>query len=418
MAGPVSTKSAKEKTGSPTKDHAGEQGHHFLKPSSHAAALAWQRAAGNQATSQLMQQSISGPGTAATQAPPLVAEVLRAPGQQLEPNTRRFMEARFGRDFSRVRVHKGEKAGQAARAIGAKAYTAGQHIVVGTEPFTPNCPAGIRLLAHELAHVAQVNSVSSTTPQVAPPSTQWEADAHRAALEVSQGHSYQVIPGAPASIHRLLIDPFDRYQLRKLKIIKKVIRNPINIRNMGREFFTGLAKGYRGKAGEKEAAALEKRFQAAIKIEFPGGFPGLPWFPISIKPAVGAGLIAGTFVGIVEGLYYSLKSLAKIITEIDQIEKYFLDFVDFLFTPGSEQVVHAIGQHIGENSAEYLKKLVRQDDFKFGFEIGKLIGPVLADIILFILTRGAALIGRLAGITKIVGLLKRIPKFKALLHRL
>ncbi|MGH7230238.1 MAG: DUF4157 domain-containing protein [Nitrospiraceae bacterium] len=37
--------------------------------------------------------------------PPIAHEVLRAPGQALDPETRTFMESRFGHDFSRVRVH-------------------------------------------------------------------------------------------------------------------------------------------------------------------------------------------------------------------------------------------------------------------------------------------------------------------------
>ncbi len=35
--------------------------------------------------------------------PPIVHEVLRSPGQPLNPATREFMEPRFGHDFSRVR---------------------------------------------------------------------------------------------------------------------------------------------------------------------------------------------------------------------------------------------------------------------------------------------------------------------------
>ena len=39
--------------------------------------------------------------------PPIVREVLRSPGQSLDPGTRTFMESRFGHDFSQVRVHTG-----------------------------------------------------------------------------------------------------------------------------------------------------------------------------------------------------------------------------------------------------------------------------------------------------------------------
>ena len=44
------------------------------------------------------------------EAPPIVHEVLRSPGQPLDAATRAFMEPRFGHDFSKVRVHTDEKA--------------------------------------------------------------------------------------------------------------------------------------------------------------------------------------------------------------------------------------------------------------------------------------------------------------------
>ena len=55
-------------------------------------------------------------------APPIVHEVLRSPGQPLDPETHAFMEQRFGHDFSRVRVHSDADAEQPARNVNAKAY--------------------------------------------------------------------------------------------------------------------------------------------------------------------------------------------------------------------------------------------------------------------------------------------------------
>jgi hypothetical protein len=87
--------------------------------------------------------------------PPIVDKVLRSPGQPLEPATRTFMEPRFGHDFSRVRVHSGGGAAEAARALQAKAYTIESDIVFGSNEYAPETPEGRRLLAHELAHVVQ-----------------------------------------------------------------------------------------------------------------------------------------------------------------------------------------------------------------------------------------------------------------------
>src|SRR5215212_3769005 len=58
-------------------------------------------------------------------APPIVHDVLRSPGQPLDPTTRAFMEPRFGHDFSQVRVYADTKAAESARAVRALAYTVG-----------------------------------------------------------------------------------------------------------------------------------------------------------------------------------------------------------------------------------------------------------------------------------------------------
>lgn len=60
-----------------------------------------------------------------------------------------------GHAFAGVRVHADDKAATSARAIGANAYTAGTDIVFGAGRFAPHTGEGRRLLAHELAHVAQ-----------------------------------------------------------------------------------------------------------------------------------------------------------------------------------------------------------------------------------------------------------------------
>jgi hypothetical protein len=90
-----------------------------------------------------------------TEVPPIVYQVLRSPGQPLDPETRAFFEPRFGHDFSDVRVHADGRAARSAQAVGALAYTVGSTIVFGDGRYDPKSRAGLRLLAHELAHVTQ-----------------------------------------------------------------------------------------------------------------------------------------------------------------------------------------------------------------------------------------------------------------------
>src|SRR5690348_15128345 len=77
------------------------------------------------------------------------------PGRPLDGNVRAGMEARFGHDFSQVRVHSNEESAVTARAYGALAYTTGSDVVFGPGQYRPDTAAGRWLLAHELAHVVQ-----------------------------------------------------------------------------------------------------------------------------------------------------------------------------------------------------------------------------------------------------------------------
>lgn len=76
-------------------------------------------------------------------------------GTPLDATTRGAFERQFGRDFGAVRVHDDAKADAAARQIGARAFTLGQHIAFAGGQYDPGSPDGKRLIAHELAHVAQ-----------------------------------------------------------------------------------------------------------------------------------------------------------------------------------------------------------------------------------------------------------------------
>jgi hypothetical protein len=88
-------------------------------------------------------------------AAPQIEHALRSPARPLDASTRAFMEPRFGRDFSDVRVHSGSVASASAQAIGARAYTVGSHIVMGPGARGFDSIEGRKLLAHELTHVVQ-----------------------------------------------------------------------------------------------------------------------------------------------------------------------------------------------------------------------------------------------------------------------
>ena len=104
---------------------------------------------------KLTLQRRSNGGESPADVPPIVQEVLGAQGQPLEPATRTLMEARFGHNFSQVRVYADARAAESARAVRARAYTSGSEIVFGAGEYRPATASGQRLLAHELVHVVQ-----------------------------------------------------------------------------------------------------------------------------------------------------------------------------------------------------------------------------------------------------------------------
>ncbi len=112
-----------------------------------------------------------------------VEEVLRTPGQPLDPATRAALEPKFGHDFSQVRIYANEQAAASANDFDALAYTVGPHIVFGAGQYNPRSPDGQRLLTHELTHVVQqAHGPVPGTPvepglQVSDPSDSAEQDA-------------------------------------------------------------------------------------------------------------------------------------------------------------------------------------------------------------------------------------------------
>ncbi len=102
-----------------------------------------------------LQKKTTGIARGANQAPAIVHDALRSPGQPLDAQTRAFMEPRFGRDFDHVRTHTDGLASASASAVDALAYTVGHNIVFSSNRYVPSTEAGKRLLAHELAHVVQ-----------------------------------------------------------------------------------------------------------------------------------------------------------------------------------------------------------------------------------------------------------------------
>lgn len=161
-------------------------------------------------------------GTEPASVPPIVHEVLRAPGQPLDRATRDFMEPRFGHDFSNVRVHTDAKAAESARAVNALAYTVGHNVAFRAGVYAPATSAGQRLLAHELAHVVQQGhdvSVQRHCLSISPMNNQQELEADQVAERVTnRSGSSRGLTQVGTSLQRKESEPFGPKELKDVKI--------------------------------------------------------------------------------------------------------------------------------------------------------------------------------------------------------
>ncbi len=153
--------------------------------------------------------------------PSVVDEVLRSPGQPLEPGVRHFMEGRFGHSFGDVRIHSDRLATESARAVKALAYTVGNHIVFQAERLDGQSRGGRTLIAHELAHVVQQSNsrgmsaqpmlqrqedkaqktAEPAAPVVAPPPPAWDPGIPYIHFELTDFYRSIYVPAGPYIYH-------------------------------------------------------------------------------------------------------------------------------------------------------------------------------------------------------------------------
>ena len=131
----------------------------------------------------------------------------RSMGQPLDPRTADFMAARFGHDFSDVRGHTDSAAGQAARTLGAEAFTAGRDVYFSQGAYDPGSDRGRGLIAHELAHVVQHDrGLTDAAPhgfRVSRPEDPLERQAEAASRAVLRGELLPPMGAAgPRALYR------------------------------------------------------------------------------------------------------------------------------------------------------------------------------------------------------------------------
>lgn len=182
-----------------------------------------------------LQRTRTGTGDVGREtAPPIVHEVLSAPGHPLDPSTQGFMEPRFGHDLSHVRIHTDQKAAESARAVKALAYTVGNEVVFGESEYSPNTLAGQRLLAHELVHTLQ-QSMSAESAGVVHRQTSLDI-ALRSPTVTAQVLGSEMLDGFELNSHVLTAE-----HKRRLLALAKRLKELLREHQLGTVEITGHA---------------------------------------------------------------------------------------------------------------------------------------------------------------------------------
>ncbi len=122
--------------------------------------------------------------------------MLRA-GAPLAPALRNRFSAHFHADLSQTRIHTDDAAATAAARLGARAFAVGDHIFFARNHYAPDRPDGLRLIAHELAHVAQQRGATEAPASgdgsgVRASSSSEEREARHAAAQALAGRDAPV----------------------------------------------------------------------------------------------------------------------------------------------------------------------------------------------------------------------------------
>jgi hypothetical protein len=90
-------------------------------------------------------------------------DATRGSGQPLDPGVSERLAPTLG-DLSDVRVHTDSTAHDLNHAVSARAFATGSDVYFANDQYKPNTSDGDRLIAHELAHVAQQRGAPTSGP--------------------------------------------------------------------------------------------------------------------------------------------------------------------------------------------------------------------------------------------------------------
>lgn len=329
------------------------------------------------------------------------------------------MGARFGHDFSRVRIHTDARAGERARALHAAAYTVGNDIVFAPGRYRPDTGVGRALLAHELAHVVQQRQASLTVaPGRAPRNGRVEHEAWTASRRATAGMNVGLLPSLPQQA----VQCADEDELQNLESgVPQRIGSAV-MGDTGWRFTVAVMQGMTGgikahiSAGDVSSTAnrfLELRSSWRALGAFVGGyFVGLAKGIVSpivdlwnlVKGAVQLEAsvmewIVGKAVELFTGRTSLIQRASELYTRLKAVrDKAFDAVTGFLQHPFESlkqiqgwldsmlNAALAKARDIGHSAADQIFAFLNLDWYEMGKEIGTVVGTILVQVLMMVFT--------------------------------
>jgi hypothetical protein len=330
----------------------------------------------------------------------LTAAVKSGRGQPLDNASRRFMESRLGApNFRDVKIHTDEEASEVARSLGAQAYTVGRDIGFARGLYSPGTLHGDRLLAHELVHVIQQQSMprgSQTVLQRKPEGSARQPETQLASTYAAKerellGRGVLVLPPGVNELRLLtnlqvgfmsgLADGLSRtIDPERLKAFFDGFEDIGNVfaffagRDVG--VLVGITDGITDYAvGFYELAKLlaegVEKIPTAYKVAFILN-------PLLAVPSI-----------LAKELYELLsdpEAVAQVRKIAQTIGKAFVEFAEYVQSNPDALVVEGedLGQALGEFASEYFENMVllEPDYYWKGVAVGNIVGRVGLEIAL------------------------------------
>lgn len=193
-----------------------------------------------------------------------------------------------------------------------------------------------------------------------------------------------------------------------LEAPRAIYRTIENLFQSAAAFIKGLIEGVKQSLSPAQVQELVNRLieSTLLSIVFPPVF------------------LSGVVVGIVEDVVDAIRGIYGFVTNFSEIADAAMELIRIFFTDEGKQVAYAIGVESGKGYGARIIRMLQGNIFKFTFDLGRLVGPMIVYTILAFLGVPELIAASIASrlITVLRPLLNRFPRLlrlaEAIAHRL